>query len=66
MKGSELLCIAAAKPGAGERVLKTLLTLADSDRVELDVASTNRRALRLYEWMGFVPVAEKTKWYQIL
>ena len=66
MKGSELLCIASVKPGAGERVTKTLLTLADGDRVTLDVVSTNRRAIRLYERMGFVPVAEKTKWYQIL
>ena len=66
MKGSELLCIASTQPGAGERVLKTLLTLADSERVTLDVASTNRRALRLYERMGFVPVAQKAKWYQIL
>ena len=66
MKGSELLCIASVKPGAGERVTKTLLTLADGDRVTLDVASTNRRAIRLYERMGFVPVAQKSKWYQIL
>ena len=66
MKGSELLCIASVKPGAGERVTKTLLTLADGDRVTLDVASTNRRAIRLYERMGFVPVAQKAKWYQIL
>ena len=66
MKESELLCIASCRRGAGERVMNTLLTLADCDRVQLDVASTNRRALRLYERMGFVPVAEKTKWYQIL
>ena len=66
MKGSELLCIASVKPGAGERVTKTLLTLADTDRVTLDVASTNRRAIRLYERLGFVPVGEKSIWYQIL
>ena len=66
VKGSELLCVAAVKRGEGERVLKTLATLADSDRLTLDVASTNARALRLYERMGFVPVAQKAKWYQIL
>ena len=66
MKGSELLCIASVKPGTGERVLKALLTLADCDRVTLDVASTNARARRLYDRMGFVPVEEKAKWYQIL
>ena len=66
VKGSELLCVAAVKRGAGERVMKTLMPLADSDRLTLDVASTNRRALRLYEQMGFMPVGEKAKWYQIL
>ena len=66
VKESELLCIAATQPGKGERVLRTLLPLADSDRVTLDVASTNHRALGLYERMGFVPVGEKSRWYQIL
>lgn len=66
MKGSELLCIAAAKPGAGERVLRTLLTVADSDRVTLEVASTNTRALRLYEKLGFLPSGAARIWHTIL
>ena len=66
VKESELLCVAAVKPGAGERVTRTLLTLADSDRVTLDVASTNHRALRLYERMGFTVLGERSGWYQIL
>ena len=65
MKGSELSCIAAVKPGAGERVLKTLLSLADSDRVTLEVASTNVRARRLYEKMGFLQTGEARNWYTI-
>ena len=65
MKGSELLCIAAAQPGAGERVLRTLLTVADSDRVTLEVASTNRRALGLYERLGFFQCGEARSWYTI-
>lgn len=65
VRESEILCIAAVQPGAGERVLGTLLTLLDSDRAELEVASTNRRAIRLYERMGFVAVEEKSRWYQI-
>lgn len=64
--GSELRCIAAVEPGAGERVLETLLTLTDGERVTLEVASTNRRAIRLYERMGFVTVGERSKWHQIL
>ncbi len=65
VRGSEILCVAAVQPGAGERVLLALLTLLDSDCAELDVASTNKRAIRLYERMGFVTVEEKSKWYQI-
>lgn len=66
VEGSTILCIAAAVQGAGERVLRTLLTLCDTDRAELEVASTNARAIRLYERMGFVTVGEKSTWYQIL
>lgn len=65
VEGNEILCIASVKPGAGERVLGTLLTLLESDRGELKVASTNSRAIRLYERMGFVTVGEISKWYQI-
>ena len=66
MKGSELLCVAAVQPGAGERVTLTLLTLADSERVTLEVASTNHRARRLYERLGFAVLGERSCWYQIL
>ena len=65
LAGSELRCIAAVKPGAGERVLRTLLTRADSDRVTLEVASTNLRALRLYERFGFLPGGEGRSWHTI-
>lgn len=64
--GSEVLCIAAVQPGAGERIMLTLMTLLDGDRAELEVASTNTRAIRLYERLGFVTVGERSSWYQIL
>lgn len=65
LRDNEILCLAAAVPGAGERVLQTLLTLTDGDMVSLEVASTNTRALRLYERLGFVTVGERSRWYQI-
>ena len=65
VRESRILCVAAVQPGAGERVLLTLLTLLDSDRAELEVASTNHRAIRLYERLGFVTVGEASRWYQI-
>ena len=65
IKGSEILVIASVKPGSGQRVLRALLTVADSDRVTLEVASTNLRAIRLYETLGFLPCAQERSWYQI-
>ena len=64
--GSEILCVAAVQPGAGERIMLTLMTLLEGDRAELEVASTNTRAIRLYERLGFVTVGERSSWYQIL
>ena len=66
VSGSEIRCIAAVQPGAGERILGTLLTLIGDDTAVLDVASTNCRAIRLYERMGFIPVGERTRWHQIM
>ena len=63
---SEILCIAAVQPGTGERIMLTLMTLLEGDRAELEVASTNTRAIRLYERLGFVTVGERSSWYQIL
>lgn len=65
LRGSEVLCIASVKKGAGERVLRTLLTAADSDRATLEAASTNTRAIRLYEKLGFVQCAEARSWYSV-
>ena len=61
----ELLLIAAAVPGAGERVMHTLMSLQPEQSMELDVASTNEKAIRLYERLGFVKTEELRRWYKI-
>jgi len=66
MEGSRLLAIVSVVPGQGSRVAKTLFSLADSDRITLEVASTNHRAIALYRKLGFVKTGEKSRWYQIL
>ena len=63
-RGIELL--AAWEPGAGETVLRTLAGIVPADSISLTVASTNSKALRLYERLGFVKVKEISKWYKIL
>ena len=61
----ELLAIAAAKPGAGRTVLNTLMSLIEGEQMYLEVASTNERAIRLYEKMGFIKTKEISRWYEI-
>ena len=61
----KLKAVAAVKIGAGERVMHTLMSLVEGDTMALEVASTNTRALRLYEKLGFLKVAETTRWYRV-
>ena len=63
LSGCELLALAGVEPGCGTCVLQTLLPLANGEQVILDVASTNTRALRLYEKNGFIKTEEVRRWY---
>lgn len=65
MNGSELMAVASVVPGMGELVTRTLLTVADSDSVSLQVASTNERAIRLYHRMGFLMTREVNRGYRV-
>lgn len=64
LKEGELLLLAAV-PGAGERVMHTLMSLQPDQPIELDVASTNTRAIRLYEKLGFVKTEELLRWHKV-
>ena len=64
LKEGELLLLAAV-PGAGEQVMHTLMSLQPDQPMELDVASTNTRAIRLYEKLGFVKNLELRRWYKV-
>lgn len=66
MDDHNMLAVAGVIPGAGERIVKTLLSLQDGETVTLEVVSTNLPAIRLYEKLGFVAVEEVSRWYQIL
>ena len=64
LKEGELLLLAAV-PGAGERVMHTLMSLQPDEPIELEVASTNTKAIRLYEKLGFVKMEELRRWYKV-
>lgn len=64
--GDRIDAVAAIKPGAGRDVVLALASLLTGDTVNLWVAGTNHRAIRLYEKMGFTAVREVSRWYQVL
>lgn len=64
MEDTKLQAIAAVQPGAGERVLHSLMSLVEGASVTLEVASTNEKAIRLYERYGFVKTREVRRWYR--
>ena len=65
IREGELLAVAAVKPGAGETVMHTLMSIVEGSTMTLEVASTNEKAIRLYEKLGFLKTAVKTKWYEV-
>ena len=65
LDGTELPVVAAVRPGAGERIMKALFAKVDGKTLTLQVASTNARAIRLYERLGFRHTKEISRWYRV-
>lgn len=61
----QILAVASAVPGAGGDVMYTLLSLMEGTSVSLEVAASNKRAIRLYEKLGFLAVGEISRWYDV-
>lgn len=57
--------VASLVPGAGADVVKALTHATTEDTIKLTVASTNQKAVKLYEHLGFLRTAELSKWYQL-
>ena len=64
--GAFIDTVIAVEPGMGETVVLALASILIGDIVRLMVASENKRAVRLYERMGFVSTKELSRWYKIL
>lgn len=62
---TELLAVASAKPGMGRTVMNTLMSLVEGAQMRLEVASTNEKAIHLYEKLGFIRTKEISRWYRV-
>ena len=58
--------IIALIPGAGETVMLALCSVLATDRVFVEVASDNHRAVKLYHKLGFAIEKELSSWYKIV
>lgn len=65
LEDGTLLAMAALQPGAGEQVMRALMTRAAGESLRLEVASTNAPAVRLYERMGFRRTAVLHRWREV-
>lgn len=65
VKEDRLEALASLTPGAGEAVLHTLASINPGEVLTLEVASTNTRAIRLYERSGFLKTRELSRWYEL-
>jgi len=63
--GDRIDFIAGVQPGAGQEVLATLASLLSEDRVRLEVAAENQKAMDLYQRLGFIASKEISRWYRV-
>lgn len=63
--GDTIDWVAATQPGGGAEVVAALAHVVTEDTVSLTVASTNEKALRLYESLGFLKTEEISRWYAL-
>lgn len=65
VSGDTVKWVASLEKGSGKSILLALAQTLYSDTVALEVASTNTKAMLLYESLGFVTVGELSVWYKI-
>ena len=64
LEDTHLLAMASVQPGAGERVVHTLMSLVEGAQMTLEVASNNTKAIALYERLGFLTTSVVRSWYE--
>lgn len=64
MDDTKLLAVASLVRGAGERIMHTLMSLVEGADMTMEVASTNQKAIRLYEKLGFLVTGGTLCWHR--
>lgn len=64
--GKRIDAVIAMIPGCGQDTLLTLNRALSGPYAEVEVASSNTRAMRLYDKLGFQTVRELSRWYKII
>ena len=65
LSGNQIQWVASLQPGAGADVVRALCHAVSEKTVSLEVASENKKAVVLYEKLGFLAVHEISQWYRI-
>ena len=65
VSGNHISWVASRMPGAGADVVRALCHAVTEDAVNLEVASANRKAVNLYEKLGFISTSVLSVWYQV-
>ena len=63
--GGMIEAVVSVCPGSGADIMGALAGVLTEDTITLEVASTNEKAIRLYERLGFIRTGERSRWYRI-
>ena len=63
--GNTIHFAASVSPGAGADVVAALAHAATEPVLQLTVASTNEKAVKLYESLGFIKTRQISTWYRV-
>ena len=64
--GEQIDAVISVATGAGEQVVLALNHALSGEHAVLEVASTNEKAIALYERLGFLKTCEISCWYRLL
>lgn len=65
LEDGNLKAVASHMPGMGYVTLNTLFSICPGERITLQVASTNERAIALYERFGLIATRKLSAWHDV-